>query len=767
MPIRLMNRLVTAIVLALIASGMAHADDFDNLPESGDVVIGPVMPEVLTATRLRQPRSEVPASMTIIEAEQIEAWGVRTIQELLRFVPGMFIGHGDDENNDAIAYHASSPNVMRRLQVLVDGRSVYRAGIASVIWDDIPVALEDIQRIEVTRGPNSATWGANSFLGVINIVTRHPADTAGTRLRYRKGNQGIDDAFASYSWQGADSAWRISSSLQADDGFDGRRSSDTGSDDLRDSRRHGFVNLTRQAVLDNGWQLASQAGIKRGHTDIRAESYDLDPPDQDTDQGYVWNHLSRDFNPDHSLSLQGYWQYDHRRVRARSCAPTVGFDSELFGLYQHNPDLVNLLAQKLGPASVGSEEVNRLVAGMASGALSAADLESVFSASGYEVSVSEDELATLQGVLGRSYNGSDYSNLAQFTCGQTDRSVYEERLDVELQDTRRWSPEVRTLFGLNLRRDQVSSRTYFDGTVNNDTYRLFGTIEYRPLYWLLLNTGGSFEHEDSNGSSFSPRIAANLLLTQSQSIRLVYSEAVRSPDLLEKSPAYSIRMSSMQTNYLGLDSGRYYMNQWPGSRDVSQEKIVSREMGYYARLFRPDIEIDIKIYQDHMSNLISDVIALNTVSINSDTHMRVQGAEMQLNWRANASNWLWLSGAYTDADVRLGDTSQLTASQIASKEVVELRLTPTNSMAFSWHYQQKLWDMTLSHIWYDAYNEFNSNPNVYRRYEVNVRGNLRMGRLNPWVGVHVQHRVSDDALVYYNQRYADRNTGFLQFGLNY
>ncbi len=69
------------------------------------------IPIVLTAARLKQPRAEVPASVTVIEAEQIDAWGVRTIQELLRFVPGMFIGHGDDENNASIAYHSSSPNI--------------------------------------------------------------------------------------------------------------------------------------------------------------------------------------------------------------------------------------------------------------------------------------------------------------------------------------------------------------------------------------------------------------------------------------------------------------------------------------------------------------------------------------------------------------------------------------------------------------------------------------------------------------------------------
>ena len=765
MPIQPLNKLATWMLLLTAVPLLSFADSRDA-EEFGELAM-PAMPEVLTATRLRQPRSEVPASMTIIEAEQIEAWGVRTLPELMRFVPGMFVGHGDDENNPSVVYHASSPNVMRRLQVLVDGRSVYRAGIASVIWDDIPVALEDIQRIEVTRGPNSASWGANSFLGVVNIVTRHPSDTAGTRLRYRTGSQGIDDGFASYSWSQEGVAWRISSSVQADDGFDGANADSSGDDQRRDSRRHGFVNLSRQQWLENGWQWESQAAVKRGHTDIRKESYDLDAPDQDTDQGFFWNRWSREFSPDHSLAMQAYWQYDHRRVRARSCAPVVGFEPALFDLYRTNPELVNLVVQQLAPASGSRQDLQALAGAVASGAMDAATLQETLVAAGYDVAVSDADLAVLQQVLGNSYDGSDFDNLSQFACGNTDRSMYEERLDFEIQDTRRWDEQWRTLLGLSVRRDQVLSATYFDGIVNNDTYRLFGTLEYRPWYWLVLNAGGSYETEDNNGASFSPRLASNFLLTPNQSLRLVYSQAVRSPDLLEQNAEYSIRMTGMDSNYLGVRSGRYYMNQWPGSRSLQQEHIISHEAGYYGRFFEPDIEIDVKVYHDRLYDLISDSIALSTLRIASDTRMEVEGAEMQLGWRPAGGHWLLMNAAHTEAAVTLGDTSGMTARQVALKEVVELRMTPSSSLVASWHYQQKQWSATVSHLWFDAYNDFNSNPNRYRRYEVNLRANMRLGQFNPWAGIWVQHLISDDALVYSNQRYGVRNIGFVQCGLNF
>ena len=230
----------------MLAGAQLQAEEFIDEFTDGDLSaafsLEDDIPVVLTAARLRQPRSEVPASVTVIDAQQIQAWGVRTLPEVLRYVPGMFIGHGDDQNNAAVAYHASSPSLMRRLQVLVDGRSVFRAGIASVVWDDIPVAMEDILRIEVTRGPNAAAYGANSFLGVINIITKHPGDTLGTRVRYRNGNQGVDDAFVSHAWNTGLNSYRLTFNLQASDGFDGsRESTDPGEDNFRDSKRHGFL----------------------------------------------------------------------------------------------------------------------------------------------------------------------------------------------------------------------------------------------------------------------------------------------------------------------------------------------------------------------------------------------------------------------------------------------------------------------------------------------------------------------------------------------
>ncbi len=234
-----MRRSLLAFTLPLLAGTVCAQDVPDDFLIQGDDI-----PVVLTTTRLKQPRAEVPASVTVIEAEQIRSWGARTIPELLRFVPGMVLGHSQGENSDTVVYHASVQNFMRRMQVQVDGRAVYKAAIAQVGWDDIPIALEDIQRIEITRGPSSATYGANAFMAVINIISKAPEDTLGTRLRYRGGNQSVQDALISHSAMTANGSYRLTGAYYADDGFDGEFAED-GDDQWNDDNRQQFMSCIR------------------------------------------------------------------------------------------------------------------------------------------------------------------------------------------------------------------------------------------------------------------------------------------------------------------------------------------------------------------------------------------------------------------------------------------------------------------------------------------------------------------------------------------
>jgi len=140
------------------------------------------LPIVFSATRLAQPVSETPVSMTVIDQEMIQASGATEIADLMRLVPGMQVANYVG-NKYLVTYHGRADLYSRSLQVLVDGRSIYDPVIGGVSWNDLPLAIEDINRIEVIRGSNAAAYGANSFSGVINIITENPSQQQGTLVK--------------------------------------------------------------------------------------------------------------------------------------------------------------------------------------------------------------------------------------------------------------------------------------------------------------------------------------------------------------------------------------------------------------------------------------------------------------------------------------------------------------------------------------------------------------------------------------------------------
>ena len=165
-------------------------------------------PTVITPTRLVQAVADVPASVTIISAETIERFGIRSIPEALRLVPGMSVIHATGPDYQ-ISYHGTNTLSPRRMNVLIDGISVYRPAFSEVIWSQLPVSIEDVQRIEVTRGPNSASYGPNSMLAVVNIITRNPNDVPLGLAAGTVGTNGVRELTARTALRLGDTAGRI------------------------------------------------------------------------------------------------------------------------------------------------------------------------------------------------------------------------------------------------------------------------------------------------------------------------------------------------------------------------------------------------------------------------------------------------------------------------------------------------------------------------------------------------------------------------------
>ena len=147
--------------------------------------------EVRITSLAKKPQSirESAAAVTVIDAEEIRRSGFTELPELLRLVPGMHVARFS-ASKWALGARGFSERFADKLLVMVDGRSVYSPIYSGVYWDTLDLPLEEIQRIEVIRGPGGALWGANAVNGVINIITRPAKETQGTLAGAEAGSGG-------------------------------------------------------------------------------------------------------------------------------------------------------------------------------------------------------------------------------------------------------------------------------------------------------------------------------------------------------------------------------------------------------------------------------------------------------------------------------------------------------------------------------------------------------------------------------------------------
>lgn len=179
----------------------------------------PDLPEVLTVTRLAQPLAETPGAVTVLDRQTIRRLPVRNVAELLRYVPGYLV-EGYNGAQPTAAYHAPIDDYGVRNLVLIDGRPVYSAyNLGDTHRGMLGVLLEDIDRVEVLRGTNSAAYGANALFGVIHIITRHAGDMPGASLSIARGNQGVTDEYLRLAGGDERFGWRLSAGRQEDHGF--------------------------------------------------------------------------------------------------------------------------------------------------------------------------------------------------------------------------------------------------------------------------------------------------------------------------------------------------------------------------------------------------------------------------------------------------------------------------------------------------------------------------------------------------------------------
>ncbi|HZP13873.1 MAG TPA: TonB-dependent receptor [Nevskiaceae bacterium] len=309
-------------LLIACASGTVAAADLP--PDLTELSLNDLLDiEVTSVSRHAEPLHEAAAAIFVLTGEEIRRSGARSIAEALRMVPGLQVARFD-----ANSYQITSRGMgTDKLEVRLDGRSVYSPLTSTVFWDALDTYLPDIDRIEVIRGPGAALWGANAVNGVINIVTRPSSETHGTQVVAAVGNEEKASAAlragASLGDRGDVRVYALAHERDASVQPDGAHSSDGGSHAQAGFRADLLTSPDSskpgdQLMVSSDFYKARERAVNftggAGHIDVTGANATT-----------RWTHP---FGPTSDLSIQAYYDTD-RRNQATLYAEkreTVDFD---------------------------------------------------------------------------------------------------------------------------------------------------------------------------------------------------------------------------------------------------------------------------------------------------------------------------------------------------------------------------------------------------------------------------------------------------------
>lgn len=693
---RLLISLPSALLCVAISQIASAEDLFFNANE---------MPKVLTGTRLQQAPTAIPGSMTVIDRALIKASAARTIPEVLRLVPGIQVVNTSGYNA-SVNYHGGDPNHSRRMQVMIDGRSVLRAGISNVDWADLPISVEDIERIEVFRGPNTVSYGSNALFGVVNIITHASRYTHASRFKINKGTRGLTDWYLQTGTNWATGGSWLSLSGSKDDGFDKaynrskRASYRSGSDHTR-LRWQGEQDLNEHNTIK--WHTAYSKGtnyapatlhpinvpqvVPLGGFDVNANY-----KNQDLSLGIDWAYTPSD---SYSMQLRTNYRYWDRKREWNMCDGNAAFSKLYYKMWE-----------KLN--TTDGEPM---------------DLEEP----GLQIGIAADDVPNYP-----------------YSCAIFNENIKEQRFDMEWQNTFTLSPALRFVQGFRARHDEAKSETFFAGKVSKSLFGLFSQIEWYATDHWLLQAGLMYENDTLVGSSTTPRASINYLINPSHSLRLVYTEAVRSPDMLDMRAHWEYIVHPYYIRGWPGDNDRYFYRAY-GNKNLKHERMRSYEFGYHGLFNEPAIELDAKLFHDQIRDMISQPMNLYYFNPVNNYTLTLYGFETEADWNINAQHRLRLGYTYL--------TNKLTEKRhiIISKGL--------ENLSSSRHQANLAWLMNWEHGWDTSLMYFYSSNVAHRQYR-QIQG--RIGKSINYRSTDVnfsfnwRHLIDKPALNNYDTRYSSR-----------
>ncbi|MBI2949115.1 MAG: TonB-dependent receptor [Verrucomicrobia bacterium] len=285
--------------------------------------------KITTVSRKSERLSSAAAAIHVITQEEVRRFGVNSLPEALRLTPGLEVARANSRQW-AISSRGFNGTFANKLLVLMDGRTVYTPLFSGVFWEETDAVLEDLDRIEVIRGPGATQWGANAVNGVINFMTKSAKDTQGLLI---SGGGGIEEhAFGTVRYGGklaTNVFYRVYGKYSNHDAF-----TLTTGEDAADSwwmAQEGF-RLDWDSSPRN--RLTLQGDYHSGDAGGKVRKVSFSPPrlvgEEFRDKmegGNILGRWTHDFTVDSELTLQTYYDRADRAVGlAREIRDTLDVD---------------------------------------------------------------------------------------------------------------------------------------------------------------------------------------------------------------------------------------------------------------------------------------------------------------------------------------------------------------------------------------------------------------------------------------------------------
>ena len=324
------QQVLRTIQLALVYSAASFSLAQKSVDDFGSLSLDQLTNIKITSfTKKQQNLSQVAGAVYVITQEQIARSGLTSVPELLRLAPGVDVARING-SQWSISARGTVGAYANKLLVLIDGRSIYSPVFSGVYWDVGMPLLDEIERIEVIRGPGATIWGANAVLGVINIITKNTRDTHGTTITSSAGNS--ENAVGSVRMGGEIGSINYRTYAGGTDYAPLRQQNGADANDGRRSAQAGFRldgTHKKDTWMVEGDLFRSDLNDTGLNVSLATQSLVLKPTEFKSSAANLTGEWRRKIGENGGLRVQSYFDYVDRPEPQASKVETSTWDTEV------------------------------------------------------------------------------------------------------------------------------------------------------------------------------------------------------------------------------------------------------------------------------------------------------------------------------------------------------------------------------------------------------------------------------------------------------